>query len=421
MRDAYMKTLSLLCLVLSLSVLGSACNKPGGANSPRAEKSGASEQRTPEVTVVHPEPKSLRRVIDQPASVEAFEETPLLARITGYVQKVHVDIGDRVQGPRLDGTGKQVEAGQVLAELWVPEMEEELRQKRALVVQAEAELKLTREAVAVADADRNRLKSQYERLTKIGNSGVIDKEIVEETRNGYEVSSAKLAMAQADVGVKQARVEVAKAEEGRLSALLEYSKIRAPYDGVITSRTVHTGHYLAATGTRPLFVIARRDKVRVLVDVPEADAGYVNDGTPARIRLQFLRGQEFEGKVTRSSWSLDSKARTLRAEIHLPNPKGELRPGMYAYVTFTAQLEKTFTLPAASIFMNGDQLCCVRIEKDKALRTPLKIGVRQGETVQVLKKQAGQEWQDLTGDEDIVTSNPGSLSDGQAVVIKKRS
>jgi RND family efflux transporter MFP subunit len=386
---------------------------PGGATS---------AEQPVMVATVHPEQKSLRRVIEQPAHVEAFEETPLHARISGYVQKVHVDIGDRVQGPRYDEQGKLVQAGQVLAELSVPEMEEELRQKRALVDQAEAELKLANESVKAAEAEHNRLKSQFERLAKI--SGVVDKEIVEETRYGFEVSKAKWSMADAEVGVRKTRVQVAKAGAGRLGALLDYSKIRAPYDGVVTSRSIHTGHYLSGNGTKPLFVIARTDTLRVIVEVPEAEALAIREGVPARIRCPIIKDRDCDGKVTRVSWSLDARARTLRTEIDLANPQGSHRPGMYAYVTFTAELPSTFTLPVAGVVSQGSEAYCFCVEGGKALRTPIRLGVRDSQSVQVLKKLSagagadGQKtWQDFTGKEDVILTSPATLTDGQAVTV----
>jgi RND family efflux transporter MFP subunit len=445
------------------------------------------------VTTVRPEQKTLSRVIEQPAFVEAYEETPLMAKIAGEVQHIHVDRGHRVRGPHPDVADRLVQVagvldllghpgaamplslagvlrdGQVLAELWVPEMEEELRQKKALVGQVEAEVEQAAAAVDAAEANvvtakamireaeaaRTRAQANYERWNNqflyeedLVRRKSLDKQSLEITRNQRQAalaaqeeveakvlfaeatakeSEAKRNKARADLVAAKARVQVAKAEERRLSALLEYSKVRAPYDGVITSRNIHTGHYLTGTGAKPLFVIARTDTVRILVDVPEADAMYVSDGVPARIRCQIIKDQEFEGKVTRSSWVLDAKARTLRTEIDLPNPEGKLRPGMYAYVTFRADVPSQFTLPAAAVVTQGDQSCCFCVENGKAIRIPVKVGARDGQLVQVLKKRNGPAkgsepgvWEDFTGKEEVVLSSPGSLSDGQPVIVGQK-
>jgi multidrug efflux pump subunit AcrA (membrane-fusion protein) len=441
------------------------CARPAATAPPSAAAAPA-----PVVTLVKPERKSLAHVIARDAHVEAFEETPLFARITGHVQKVYVDLGDRVRGPRFDAQGKQVEAGQVLAELYVPEMEEELRQKQALVAQARAEEEQAGAALEAAEANvataqalvleaeagrervganYQRWESEYERMEKLTRSKVIDQQARDEALNqlkaagaarkeveakvgsaraGARESEAKRNRARADVTAAKARIRVTEAEAGRTKALLEYSKVRAPYDGVITARNVHTGHYLAGAGTTPLFVIARMDTVRILVEVPEADAAYVAKGVPARVRLQMLKGQEFRGEVARSSWSLDAKARTLRTEIDLPNPEGRLRPGMYAYVTFEAALPGEFTLPASAVVLQGDAAHCFQVEGGKAVRTPVRVGARNAQFVQVLKKQAKSPgasaeqavWVDFTGQEQVVV-NPASLADGQPVTVGGKS
>lgn len=457
---------SLGCLSMATALVWVAgCNRPTGAKI----ESQAAPAQAPTVKTVKPEHKSVLRVIEQPAYLEAYEETPIFAQIKGRVQTVAVDMGDRVNGPRVDKTGKQTEPGQVLAELWVPEMEEDVRQKKALIAQAEAEVNQASAAVDAAEANIQTAKAlvreaqagrtraqalyeswqtQYKQQEKLVQSGSLDAQTLEVTGNQFKAADAARQEVEAKVGSAQAtareseakrdkakadhaaaiaKVQVAQAEEGRAAALLEYSKIRAPYDGVVTSRNVHTGYYLTGTGIKPLFVVARRDIIRVMVDVPEADAAFISDGVPARIRCQMIKDQDFQGKVTRSSWSLDAKARTLRAEIDLPNPQGKLRPGMYAYVTFKAESPSGFTLPAAAVVTQGEQVYCFRVENDKAIRTPLKIGARNAQEVQVFRKQttvpskAGESgvWEDFTGQEEIAASNAASLADGQAVQRKE--
>lgn len=365
--------------LLGLVTMSAGCDKPTTATpSPQAAK----DERVVPVTTVQPEKKTLRRVMDQPGAIEAFEETPLFARIPGYVQKVYVDIGDRVQGPRVDAKGKQLQPGQVLAELSVPEMEEELRQKQALVVQAEAEVEQTqgtleaaeanvdtakamiREAEAArarAQATYDRWESEYKRMEGLFERKVIDAQTLDEARHQFKSSDAarkeveakvhsaqatareseaKRNKARADIKAARARVGVAQAEAARLDALLQYGKIRAPFDGIVTRRNIHTGHFLqpaSGSNAQPLFVVAQTDLVRVFVDVPESDALMVTIGMPARIRVQTIKDQDFKGKVTRTAWSLEPRSRTLRTEIDLPNPEGKLRPGMYAYVTLTVE------------------------------------------------------------------------------------
>jgi RND family efflux transporter MFP subunit len=406
----------------------------------------------PTVTIIKPERRTIHRDVEQPGTIEAFEQTPVHAKIAGYVDTVHADIGDRVT------------KGKLLAELSVPEMEEELKRREALLAQAKAEVKQADAALAAATANLKttaalvkeaeagreranalvaRWKSEYERLEKAKQT--IDKQTLEETRYQLKAaeatrteveakvesskaardeSAAKRDKAEADVSAAKARQGVAESARDREKALLDYAKIRAPFDGVVTRRNVDTGHFLqpnAGGKGKALFVVMREDKVRIFVDVPETAAPLVGKDTPARIRVLAQRGQEFKGSVTRTSWALDPKARTLKAEIDLDNPDGKLRPGMYAYATLTVTRDKALSLPASAIVTQGDQTFCFRVEEGKALRTLIETGLRGGGWVEVLRKQTwpakdGEPiWEDFTGTEAIVAGNAAALTDGQAV------
>src|SRR5262249_34821396 len=154
----------------------------------------------------------------------------------------------------------------------------------------------------------------------------------------------------------------------------------------------YTGVYVQppagdANAATPLFEVVRTDLMRIFVDVPEADAALVRDGGPARVQVQALGDREFPGRVARSSWALDHRTRTLRPEIHLPNPAGILRPGMYATARIPVSRPETLTLPTASVFLQDDQAWVVRIVGARAIRTPVRLGVRDRQRVEVLRKQ----------------------------------
>ena len=180
----------------------------------------------------------------------------------------------------------------------------------------------------------------------------------------------------------EAKADSAEADRKQTAALLDYTKIKAPFDGVVTRRNVDIGWLVQApTGAAPaapLFVEDRTDTVRVFLDVPEADAAQVADGMPARVRVQALQEQEFSGRVTRSSYVLDNQARTLHAEIDLPNSDGRLRPGLYAVARLTVERPGALMLPAAAVLTQDDQPAVMRVESGKAVRTPVKLGVTAG-------------------------------------------
>jgi membrane fusion protein (multidrug efflux system) len=166
--------------------------------------------------------------------------------------------------------------------------------------------------------------------------------------------------------------------------------------------------------------------VRVFVNVPELEAAWLRDGDGALIRVQGLQGQQFKGIVTRTSKSLNPQNRTLRTQIDLPNTDGKLLPGMFVNATIFPEHKNVWALPVAAVVTQGEQTFCYRVEEGKAVRTPIQVGLRGNEFVEVLKKQtmpakaAGESgWHDLTGEEVIVASDIASLSDGQAVTVAK--
>jgi RND family efflux transporter MFP subunit len=390
------------------------CQRPSAAppQQPAAERPERAEAT---VHVVKPERRTVRHPVEQPGfNIEAFQETPLYAKISGYVRQWQADLGDRVR------------QGQLLAELDVPEMVADLHQKEAAVRHAAAQVRQAQAAVQTAQAQLERARSQYERLSRAGRGGVIDQESVEETRLGYEAARASLEKARADVAAAEAQVEVAGANRDHARIMLQYAQVLAPYDGVVTQRNVNTGDFIRPAGTgapgKPLFVVSQTDPVRVFVNVPGADAAWVHDGDPVSLRLQGAGGELFQGKVTRNARSLDPQARTLRTEIDLPNPQGKLLPGMYLQATILVQHPDAWTLPAAAVVTEGDQTFCYRVENGKAVRTPLQVGLRGGGLVEVLKKRvqspspgADGRWEGITGEEDIVAGDPAALNDGQPV------
>jgi RND family efflux transporter MFP subunit len=403
--------------------------------------------------VVHPERKTIHREVGQPGVIEAFERTPIVARIPGYVLKWNVDIGDSVH------------QGDVLAELWVPELVSELKLKeeqvqqakkalamaQAKVLTAKAQVQEAEAAFARAEATHNYWKSQSARFTSLVKENVLDKQAQEETLDKLQSATAALAEVQAKIqsakalqqekesarDKAEADVRAADADRQRQADLVGYAKLTAPYDGVVSQKNVDTKKFVQpATGAKAdvLYIIERTDKVRVFVSVPESDAAWVSVGTPATVRVQALQGQEFSGNVTRTSWSLNQTTRTLLAEIDLSNPeqpKGgrRLRPGMYAYGILTAEWPDVLTVPASAVVTEGDvnigyQTFCYVVENGHVKRTPIETGARNDQFVEVLKKRTpgsspgeGLRWKDFSGTEQIVRSDLSGLKDGQAVNI----
>jgi multidrug efflux pump subunit AcrA (membrane-fusion protein) len=404
----------ILVLVAGAAALGlsAGCQQPKASSESAAGEAKEGSGARPKVTIVRPERKTVRRSIKRPGyNIEAYQSTPLYAKISGYVKKWYFDIGDPVR------------QDQILAELDVPEMEVEVQQKEAAVAQAEAEIRQARAALLRAQAEQSYKKTQYGRLSRVSGRGVIDREIKEESRFSFEAAQAAVAKAQADIAVAEARLRVARKARDYTQTLLQYTKIRAPFDGVITKHNINDGDLVQPPAGRKgeaLFVVDQEDPVRVFVNVPELEAVWVRRKDKARVRNQALRGQEFTGTVTRTARALDPTTRTLRTEIDLPNPEGKLLPGMYVDVTIVMEHPNVWALPASAVVLTEEGSYCYRLKAGKVVRTPLQIGLSGGKLIEVLKKRVkpskGSEdaWEDFTGQEEIVR-DPTGLSDGQPV------
>ncbi|HEY7158698.1 MAG TPA: efflux RND transporter periplasmic adaptor subunit [Gemmataceae bacterium] len=430
----------------------------GCGRSPPPPPQASEEKATPTVRIVRPERAAIHREVSQPGAIQAFEETPIFAKIAGYIKEWKVDI---------DAT---VRKDQLLAELSVPELEVERQQKEALIRQADEQVEQAQKAATAAEAafhtaeaqikeaeagqdraeaDVKRTRSQSERLARAGQGGVLDRESVEETRLGYEAALAALRQAKArvqtahalrnegkakwdkartDVRVAEASAGVARKNGDYVQTQLDYTRLTAPYDGVVTQRHVNTGDFVrAATSSKegPLYVVRRTDLLRIFVQVPESDTDWVRKGVAARIRVPKLSGQTFNGTVARTSWAVDPDTRTLRAEIDLANPDGRLRPGLYVHATLSAELADVLTLPHSAVATEGEvtrgyHSYCYQVKDGEARRLPLELGVRDNARVEVLKKQPrpGGSWESVTGEEEIV-QNVKDVRDGQRVRVDR--
>jgi HlyD family secretion protein len=374
-----------------------------GCGEKKAAVPGATTAETsrPRVTVARPERKMIRRTVTQPGQIEAFEQARLYAKIPAYVENYLVDIGDAVSGPRVDGDGKVTKAGQLLAELSAPELDQELQQKKALVAQAGADVEQAQAAVKVAQADSasvqaqmkeasaaverfeaeyQRWNSEYDRVVQLVAKSAVTQKLADETKSqklsaaaarkeaeakvesaqsAVEAARAQIEKKQADEVAIRARRDVAEADEARTAALVKYLRIEAPFDGTISERNADIGYFAQPGGgnqAQPLFTLVRTDRVRVFVDLPEMDAPLADVGDAAVVRVQSLAGQDFRGLVARTSWALDPATRTLRTEVDVPNDDGKLRPGMYAQVEIElAERPDACVVPLAAVVQQDNR------------------------------------------------------------------
>jgi multidrug efflux pump subunit AcrA (membrane-fusion protein) len=401
-----------------------------------------------------------KRVVEQPGAVMAFEETPLFARLTGYVGAL-ADDPDKKDHPPYDrqiDRGSRVKKDQILAVLSVPELEAELEQKQALAEQAGAEITQAEKALAAAEAaidsaraagneaaagvtraaaEVERWGSQLAQEDKLVAQKLVDSQSRAVTFKQLEAFKAAKAEAEArvefaaaavrkaaadrdkavaDLDVAKARKKVAVGNVGEVNARRSYLKITAPFDGIVTRRAVNPGTLASATEKAPLFVVALTDPVRVVVQVPEADAGLVVVGQDVRFVLPAVAGPAETGKVARTSWSLEPGSRTLWTEIDLPNPKGLVRPGMYVSARLTAELPPAWAVPAAAVGKVGDESVVYLAEGGKAVRVTVQLLKGDGQFTQLgrYRMPGATGWTEVTGAEAVATP-ASAISDGQPV------
>lgn len=448
-----MKTFTLFASFISvLPALLTGCGLSATATPASSPSASESSHGVMRVTPIKPARKTLVRTTEQPGQIEAFEETAIHAKLAGFVKKVHVDIGDQVTGPSRVSTDQPEQPGQVLAELEMPELEAELKQKQALVAQAAAEVTQSEASIKVAmsaktsaealvaearasveraDAMYERWKSEFERVKELVAKQAITQKVADETEQQFKAadasrreiaakiksaqaklseSAANIEKADADLVAAQSKQKVAEADEQKTRALLSYATLRAPFDGVITERHLDTGHLVQPSGTsgKPLFVVVRADTVRIFLDVPEADAGFIAADSPAKVKVPSLSAESFAGKVARTAW-------TLRTEIDVPNPNGRLRPGMYA----TAEIEvarrpDALSLPKSAILKQGAESFCLSISaENKIVKLPIKTGIvavtPTGTDIEIVSG--------LTGEESLIGANLAAYKEGQAVEV----
>ena len=259
-----------------------------------------------------------------PGTIQAFFVTDLYAKDAGYVSQVNNDIGDHVR------------QGQVLAVIEDPELKAQFDRAQAAVEQAKATLEVAKRQLVAMQADLTLQKVTAKRQKELFEGKAATAQTLDEAQAKEEVSSATVETGKAKITLAEADLQAAKAEADRLEALLQYDKIVAPFDGVVTRRLVNPGDLVqSATTTRtaPLFTVQKIDVVRVFADAPEAHASGIRPGLRAQVKLYGTAAMTAEGTVTRIATALDPATRTMRVEIDLPNPDVKMLPGMYAQVT----------------------------------------------------------------------------------------
>jgi RND family efflux transporter MFP subunit len=397
------------------------------------------------VQVVKPHRGGMARTTEMPGTIRAFEFAPLFAKVSGYLKELTVDRGDRVK------------KGQLLALVYDPEVDvavlqaqAALEHSRAMEKQAEAKVKTAEAGVKAAEARRLQATSgleravsyrsyrrkAFDRITALASRNAVEQQLVDEQEEQYmaaqaaeheaqaaiataeaQLAEAKAAveLAQADLKTARTEISISEANLEKAKVLASYTRIEAPFDGVITSRGegVHRGTFIrsAADGTgEPLLTVAWTDKMRTIVPVPDLDVPFANPGDPATIRLDAQPSKVFKGVISRTAESEGLKDRTMRVEIDLPNKDGLLRDGMYGRAVIQLEPPSTnLSVPASALFdqnTNGEAAVYV-VVGGKVQKRKIQVGRDTGLEVEALSG--------LSPEDEVIAQPTGAISEGMTV------
>jgi RND family efflux transporter MFP subunit len=299
----------------------------------------AAYSAAPPVDVITAQPASVGQDLVLPGQTAAWYETTIYARVSGYVAKWMVDIGDHVT------------KGQVLALIETPELDAELAAARAQLKASEAQ-------VAARQAEAEFSKTTNERW-RDSPKGVVSEQERESKKADYESANARLFAANAQVALDKSKVD-------QYTALAQFKQVVAPFDGTVTERKIDIGNLVTAgsgSTTTPLYRMAQTDPLRIFVDVPQNSAvELMKPGVPAQIRAAGPSGGVFMGAITRSAESLDAQARTMRVEVDMPNATHALLPGTYVNVAFKLQPRGLVEVPAAALIFRPKATQVARVD-----------------------------------------------------------
>ncbi len=417
----------LVILVAVLLLIG-IVPRIGRRNSALAQAQGV-DNTLPVVSVVKANAAPATSDLILPANIQAVTVASIYARSSGYVKRRYVDIGSHVK------------AGQLLAMIESPEIDQQLLQERANLQQTRAALKQAEANRAQAQAalhqnnanlQQSEANQEIARITAtrwehLVSKGVLSKQVGDERRTSYEARQAEVSSAQAaiqtgeatvesqqaNVTAARANVQAQAANVRRLEEMRGFERIVAPFSGVITERKVEQGDLITSgSGSdRNLFSIAQPNLLRIQVNVPQSNAVNIKVGDKANVMVQELPGEQFPGKIVRTANALDPAARTLLTEVYVDNKDDRLLPGMYAQVKFDLkQARRAIIVPSDALIINGQHTRVATVTPQNTVHfAVVQPGRDFGTNIEILDG--------LSSGEKIVSNPPDTLVEGGRVAI----
>ncbi|MCU1232679.1 MAG: hypothetical protein JWP63_646 [Candidatus Solibacter sp.] len=359
-----------------------------------------------------------------PGSITPITEAYVFARAAGYLKRRYVDIGDRVS------------AGQLLAEIDAPDLDQQVTQAQAALAQAEGQLGQAEATLLQLIATRDLAAVTWQRYQVLTKTGAVSRQAGDTQSTASKTADANVTAGEKNVVAAKEFVHAAKATLDRLITLQGYEKVTSPFAGIVTARNVDVGALISTTGstqgpTRPnpagpsdvasggeIFRVAQIGRLRVLVALPQSEASGIHVGQAASVSIEAFPDRSFPGQITRTSSALDATSRTLLTEVQVANPTGVLLPGMYTTVRFaTDRVVPPFLVPDASLVVqaNGTSLAMLQPLTQQQLEKATAAGMDRD----VLAKAKVVHFQNVQPGRDYGTTLEilDGLHDGDYVVV----
>ncbi|HJT86371.1 MAG TPA: efflux RND transporter periplasmic adaptor subunit, partial [Bryobacteraceae bacterium] len=294
----------------------------------RTRTAAAIQQQTldlavPTVSVIHPKTGELNDEIVLPGNIQAYTDSPIYARASGYLKRWYVDIGARVK------------AGQLLADIEAPELDQQVLQAQAALEQAKASLEQARATYQQGKTNEDLARVTADRWKNLAAKGAVSRQENDQYQAQYQAAIANVQALEKAIAAAQSNVASSEANLARLHQMQGFEQVKAPFDGVITARNTDVGALINSGNGGPaqeLFHMAANKKLRVYISVPQIYSRAAIPGTPADLTLSEFPGRHFPGKLVRTADAIDASTRTLLTEVEVDNSSGALLPGSYAQV-----------------------------------------------------------------------------------------
>jgi RND family efflux transporter MFP subunit len=339
----------------------------------RAEAEGR-QKGLPRLVVMRVGRSTDQNVLKLPGTMQALTEAPILARADGYLKRRLADIGDRVQ------------AGQVLAEIDAPELDQQIHQAEAAIEQARAAAEQAEASLEQGKANRELAHITADRSKMLVERGISPRQEGDQYQAQLAAQDANVKALEKAIQAQRSGLTAVKANLARLQDVQGYRLVKAPFDGVITLRNIDVGA-LVGTGSTLLYRIAQIGTLRTYVNVPQASVNAVHVGQAAALTVSHLPGRTFRGSVARTANALDPATRTMLVEVDVPNPDGALFPGTYAEVDLSgSRPNPPLVVPATAILFRTDGAQVAVVPPDQTVHLQkITVGRDYGDRVEILQ------------------------------------